>query len=346
MRENKSPIQTMNIVPGNVVKQILEKSCKEVVNIVKDTYAAHERGETINPDSYFLRYPNQTTDRIIALPASIQTEQYNLSGIKWIASFPNNILNGLPRASAVLILNRNSNGYPYAILESAMISSARTAASAVLATNVILGQDGRRTIESIGVIGSGIIARTILDQLAEHGWAGNEINIHDINPSSAEGLKSRVELNGNFKMTKTTSLLEAMESELVIFATSAGTPYTPETFRFTGKQLILNISLRDIHPNQIIEAQNLFDDVDHCMKANTSPHLAEKQAGNRCFATGTINQLIQGTIEINSKEATIYSPFGMGILDLAVGQYVYEYAMREGLAIEIPNFFGDTERWT
>ena len=45
----------------------------------------------------------------------------------------------------------------------------------------------------------------------------------------------------------------------------------PNTFK--AGQVVLNISLRDIAPEIILNACNVFDDVEHCMKANTSPHL-------------------------------------------------------------------------
>ncbi|GAE70526.1 ornithine cyclodeaminase [Cutibacterium acnes JCM 18909] len=62
----------------------------------------------------------------------------------------------------------------------------------------------------------------------------------------------------------------------MLLATSAGTPYVPMSVRFQPNQLVLNISLRDLHPETIRTANNVFDDVEHCLKANTTPHLLEK----------------------------------------------------------------------
>lgn len=41
----------------------------------------------------------------------------------------------------------------------------------------------------------------------------------------------------------------------------------------------------------------------------------------------------------------IFSPFGLGVLDLAVGAFVLGEARKDGTAIEVPNFFGETRRW-
>ena len=56
--------------------------------------------------------------------------QDGLSGVKWIASYPDNHKIGLPRASAVIVLNDAEHGHPIACMEGSIISAVRTAASA------------------------------------------------------------------------------------------------------------------------------------------------------------------------------------------------------------------------
>ena len=73
----------------------------------------------------------------------------------------------LARASAVLILNDGATGYPVACIEAALISSTRTAASAALAAERISPKPFEGTI---GVIGTGVIARTTIEWLLFRGW--------------------------------------------------------------------------------------------------------------------------------------------------------------------------------
>ena len=93
-------------------------------------------GASVNPQSVFLRFPDRPNARIIGLPSHLSAP-WEVSGIKWIASYPDNIRAGLPRASAVLIINSHEHGYPLACLEASIISAARTAASAVLAARYL-----------------------------------------------------------------------------------------------------------------------------------------------------------------------------------------------------------------
>ena len=52
----------------------------------------------------------------------------NFAGIKWIASFPDNIEKSIPRAHSVVILNDSSTGQPVAIINTPLLSILRTAA--------------------------------------------------------------------------------------------------------------------------------------------------------------------------------------------------------------------------
>src|SRR3954452_439311 len=122
------------VLSGKQVNSVLAGSEKSVVDIVENAYRIHGGGQTVNPPSYFLRFPDRPSDRIIALPASIGGE-VQVAGVKWISSFPQNVAAGIPRASAVLILNDHDTGYPFACLESSIISASRTAASAALAAD-------------------------------------------------------------------------------------------------------------------------------------------------------------------------------------------------------------------
>ncbi|WP_435884682.1 hypothetical protein [Streptomyces toxytricini] len=88
-----------------------------------------------------------------------------------------------------------------------------------------------------------------------------------------------------------------------------------------------------------------MDDVDHCLKAQTSPHLAEQLTGGRDFLTGTLGALLEGRITLDPARPTVFSPFGLGILDLAVGHHVLHAAKARGGVVEIPDFIGETERW-
>src|ERR671925_1521509 len=173
----------LSIINGKTVGDLIHAHLAEGIDVVRDAYLVHAKGQSVNPDSYFLRFPDKPDCRIIALPAYLG-DGFHVAGLKWIASYPGNVRRGFPRASAVLVLNSYDTGYPFAILESSIISAARTAASAALAAYWLNGQS--RRAHALGIVGTGFIARYIYEFLVDTGWSIEEVRLYDTSPLEGE----------------------------------------------------------------------------------------------------------------------------------------------------------------
>ncbi|HSO00825.1 MAG TPA: 2,3-diaminopropionate biosynthesis protein SbnB [Candidatus Nanopelagicales bacterium] len=332
-----------SIVPGKVIHAIVHGDIEGCTTRVKDAYLAHADGRSVNPDSYFLRFPEKPSSRIIALPAYLGGD-IDVSGIKWIASYPENIKRGIPRASAVLILNSYETGYPFACLEASIISAARTAGSAALAAEWMNG--GRREVRSLGIIGNGLIARYIYTFLLALGWSIDEVLLHDLDPAESERFADHVCRSERHRRISRMPDMESTirGSDLLVLATVAGTPYIHDPALFSHAPIVLNVSLRDLAPEILLSSYNIVDDVEHVMKAGTSPHLAEQMSGGRSFVTGTLAQLMRRERRVDRSQPIIFSPFGLGVLDLAVGKWVYDVARSRGDAVVVGDFFHELMR--
>ena len=95
----------------------------------------------------------------------------------------------------------------------------------------------------------------------------------------------------------------------------------------------------------VLASTNIVDDIEHCMKASTSPHLAEQLTGNRDFLHGTLDDVITGRVLVPADRPLVFSPFGLGVLDLAVGKYVYDEVVRSGELHVIDDFFHELRRY-
>src|SRR5688572_1754983 len=333
----------LSIVNGKTVFDIIRVHRDECIEIVRDAYLAHADGRSVNPDSYFLRFPEKPDCRIIALPAYLGNG-FDVAGLKWIASYPANIQRGFPRASAVLVLNSYDTGYPFAILDSSIISAARTAASAVLAAYWLNGRSHRA--QSLGIVGTGFIARYVYDFLIETGWAIEDVRLYDRSPLESEKFRDTTcRLDRHRTVTVVSDAAQLVRAcDLIAFTTVASAPHIADASLFEHNPVVLHISLRDLAPGILLRSQNVVDDVEHVMKANTSPHLAEQQTGNRDFVTGTLAEIMTGRRSVDRSRPIIFSPFGMGILDLAVGKWVYEHAVAAGQDLRLSNFFYEVVR--
>jgi ornithine cyclodeaminase len=67
--------------------------------------------------------------------------------------------------------------------------------------------------------------------------------------------------------------------------------------------------------------------------------------GNRDFVSGTLVDVLDKKFELDRDRPRIFSPFGLGVLDLAVGNFVLDVAKSSGAAIAVPDFFSNSARW-
>jgi ornithine cyclodeaminase len=342
--EQRPGVPPFAVISGAQVQAALARREREIVDLVEAVYRLHGAGDSVNPPSYFLRFPDRPTSRIIALPASIGGP-IRVDGLKWIASFPDNVAVGIPRASAVLILNDHDTGYPFACLEASIISASRTAASAALAAERL--SRGRPRPTSIGFVGTGLIARYIHTYLAGTGWSFDQIGVHDTAADSAAGFRGYLERTGTSAPITEHDTAEGLirASDLIVFATVAGAPHVHQRSWFDHNPLVLHVSLRDLDPDILLTAANIVDDVDHCLKADTSPHLVEQRTGNRDFISGTLDDVLTGRVTPPTDRPVIFSPFGLGVLDLAVSKYVYDHTAATGQLHTVDDFFTDLRRY-
>jgi N-[(2S)-2-amino-2-carboxyethyl]-L-glutamate dehydrogenase len=332
----------LSIINGKTVSEIIRAHRSECIDVVRDAYLAHADGHSVNPDSIFLRFPEKPDCRIIALPAFVGNG-VGVAGLKWIASYPGNVQRGFPRASAVLVLNNYETGYPFAILESSIISAARTAASAALAAYWLNGES--RRVDALGIVGTGFIARYVYDFLVDTGWTIREVRLYDKSPVESEKFKRtacRLEHHRSVAVVPHVADLLSV-SDLIVFTTVAPAPHI-DTWLFHHNPLVLHLSLRDLAPEILLRCQNVVDDVEHVMRASTSLHLTEQLAGNRSFVTGTLAEIMLGRRSVNRSRPIVFSPFGLGILDVAVGKWVYDQAVAAGRERRVTDFFFETVR--
>ena len=325
------------ILSGEEIHELLAGQETAVIDAVAQAYCTHGTGQSSLPHSTFLSFPDNPANRIIALTAYLGGE-FNTAGVKWIASFPENTKEGMDRASAVLILNSTTNGRPKAIMESSIISARRTAASAALAAKLLIQEKA----PVAGLIGCGLIQFEILRFLRSTCPEIRQILLFDLDKTAAEAFRDRYA--AEFPEVRPQIVDERDEvlrnASLISFATTAGRPYVKSLDICPPGAVVLHVSLRDLCPEAILACDNIVDDIDHVCRAQTSIHLAEQQTGNRQSIRCTLPDILRGTAQPRKDERSIavFSPFGLGILDIALGELVLQLARQKGLGQELRSF--------
>jgi ornithine cyclodeaminase len=326
----------MRILNRDDVARAMKDQELAVLGAVQRAYVAHNEGQTQVPYSTFLRPPDTPDSRIIALPAYVGGRDPAI-GIKWISSFPSNVDRGQQRASAVSVLNDLETGYPVAIMESSRISAARTAASAALASHVL---HGGNHVHTVGLIGCGTINRATLTYLKLTHPEIRSVVVHDAVPGHAEIAAGQLARDLPDISVSAGDVGAALRADTVSIATTDST-YWLDLAGYPDRavpQVVLHLSLRDLSVPSVLRAFNVVDDVDHALQKETSLHLAEQEVGHRAFVHATIGQLITGSPLRMPGTTAIFSPFGLGVLDLAVSAQILRVAVADGIGTTVTGF--------
>ncbi len=327
------------ILGGPEVQSLLAGHNREVMQAVRDAYVAHQAGKSCLPHSVFVRFPDRVKERIIALPGYLGGER-EVAGIKWISSFPGNHDLGISRASAIMVMNSLKTGRPEVVLEGSLISAARTAASAALGCDMIHAPG---PIGTLGVVGCGLINREIMRFVSTLGRRIDRVLVLDVDPKRAEQFGASLsDILPGVPVRSAASMHEVLASSSVVsFATTAVEPTVTDLSMCPSGATILHISLRDLVADVVLKTDNIVDDVDHALRANTSLHLAEMKVGHRQFVRGTLAEICTGAQARrgSAQGVSVFSPFGLGVLDLAVAQWVIDQAIKRGLGARVGGFF-------
>jgi len=325
------------IIGAGEVEAALEGREESVLNAVQSAYETHSRGASSLPHSSFLRFPDSDKDRIICLPAYLG-DNYQLAGVKWIASMPDNVARGMERASAVMILNDRLTGRPKAVIEGSIISKQRTAASAALASRVLANGEPN----AIGFVGCGPINLAVAQFLAVVWPNVSRFMAFDLDPVRAEGFGETLLANRSAATFSVASSLDELLSEcqMVAFGTTAITPYIEDLDACPRGATILHVSLRDLSADTILSNHNIVDDLDHVNRAATSIHLASQQVGHTDFVHSSLGDILLGKVDLPGRDQRklIFTPFGLGVLDLAVADLVMSTLAENGGGTQVRSF--------
>lgn len=317
---NERLINDIGINWGSIVDQLVQA----VKCIEKDDYS-----QPIKP---YLRY-RDLKNRIIAMPGFLGND-FNMAGIKWIASFPDNINKGIPRAHSVVVLNQADTGQPVAIINTSLLSVIRTASVSGVVMRYF---DKARKLENfnLGIVGFGPIGQYHLKMCNElFGDKISKVYLYDLRPID----KNMIDPAYRDKVCIVDSWEEAYDdSDVFITCTVSKASYIDRKPK--EGSLLLNVSLRDFKVGiyDYISNNIIVDDWEEVCRENTDIENMFKEKGLKKEATKSIVDVVCNEClkDYDKKEALMFNPMGMAVFDMAVGTYYYNRAKETNKCIEL-----------
>lgn len=293
------------------------------IDVMEDTVWCMEKKQFAQPLKPYLRY-RDLKNRIIAMPAFVGGP-INKAGIKWIASFPDNIKKGIPRAHSVVILNEADTGEPVAIICTALLSIIRTAS--VSGMMIRHYRKSRHTDHvNVGIIGFGPIGQYHLKMcLAVLGESIGRVFVYDIRSIDPQILRE-----SGVAVEVVSSWEEAyLNSDIVMTCTVSDAPYIDKQPK--PGSLHLNISLRDYKSSVFpwFKDSIIVDDWEEVCRENTDIEKMHVDKGLQAEQTRSIIDVVAYNCleEYSRTSAIMFNPMGMGVFDIALGNFYYLQAM-------------------
>lgn len=297
----------------------------QTIDVIEDAVKALGNKDFSQPIKPYLRY-GDPKNRIIAMPAFVGGD-INKAGIKWIASFPDNIKHGIARANSALILNKAETGEVESIINTAMLSMVRTASITGLFVRYFEKNRDLKDI-NVGIIGFGPIGQNHLQMCkATLGDKVAKYYLYDKRPIiNAEELSK----DTNSEIIVTDNWEDVYDnSDIFITCTVTDAPYVDRKPKKGA--LILNISLRDFKSEvyQYFKDTIIVDDWEEVCREKTTIEDWNLEFGLQEKDTKTIvDVVVNDCIKDYSEDQNImFNPMGMAVFDVAMGTYYYRKAM-------------------
>ena len=313
-----------------------------VIHDVERAYVLTEQGNVLVPGKCVMRWGSTPEDenvfgRINAMPGYIGGE-YDMAGIKWIGSGPQNYKKGLPRASVTIILNDPDTKLPLCVADGTEVSAKRTGASGGVAMKLL----SRADASVMTICGAGAQGRTQLEAALIVRPTIRKVYVYDIRMESAQRFaqEAMAKYEGIEVIPVETPEAAIRESDIIVTVTLANEPIVHSAWLKKGC-LLMNMADYEVSYDCVRKADKIVVDNWETIKhrlVSTVALMAHEGLVRDEDIHAQLGQILDGskTGRENDEEIIYFNAVGTGVLDLAVATRCYHEAVKTGRGTKIP----------
>ncbi len=276
--------------------------------------------------------PHQGTT--LVMPAYLQ-ESDDLA-VKVVSVFPQNVKQGQPTISAMVLLLDSKNGRPLAIMEGASLTAVRTGAGSGAATDLL----ARKDAAVVAILGSGVQARTQLEAVCAVRYI-QEVCVYS--PNHEHTVQFAREMKGRGRIPQFVRMMNSAETavrgaDIICTATNSTNPVFSYDSIKSGTHIngvgSFLPTMQEIDEKTVRESLLIVD----------SREAALEEAGDLIIPiqNGTINEghihaelgeIVAGLKpgRTNNEQITFFKSVGVAVQDAAAAQIALQNAEKMGL---------------
>jgi len=318
---------------GRDVQKLEGHDATKAISDMERVFSLFDNKDVRTPDKVSMGFGNsiaeeKTKGRINAMPGYLGGE-YEMAGIKWIGSNPGNLAKGLPRASALTILNDPETKFPLAILDGTGISAVRTGAVGGLAAKYL----AKKISKTLTIIGAGLQAETQLKSvLIAHPELEN-IYVFDIAEERAMLFAEEMSRGTGKKIQAVKDAISYSQvSDILITVTGSAVPVIDDGWINPGC-LYINVGGFECSFETVQKADvKVVDNWEAVKHRNTSAIAKMANTGllSEPYIDAELGAIINGKKKgrISDSQMVYFNCVGMGIEDIAIATRVFRAAQK------------------
>lgn len=311
-------------------------SMESAIADLEEVFRLYDEKKCILPGKVVMKRPEpnseETTGRINAMPGYVGGD-IDMAGIKWIGSGPSNPFKyGLPRASAIIILNDPETKMPLALMDGTLISAIRTGA----VTGICAKYMAPSQTKVVGLFGAGAQSRTQLMAIKTALPHIEKALVCDVSAERASKFAEEMSKHLNICVEADPDRLHVIEtSDIIVTATTATEPIVHGNEIHHGCYLA-HLGDNEVDEELILKADKIFIDdweTDKHRMGDTIAYMYRDGKIDDSKISGSVSDLISGNKKgrDNDDQLTYSCNVGLGLYDIAIAARVYRYALQHGI---------------
>ncbi|MHC1631398.1 MAG: alanine dehydrogenase [Methanotrichaceae archaeon] len=313
------------------VKSLL--TMDDAIDAVEEGFREHSLGRTQMPPKSYLYYEKYNGD-LRTMPAYL--EGLDVTGVKIVNAHPENSKKGLPTVMAMIILNSPQTGAPLALMGGSYLTGMRTGAAGMIAAKYL----ARKNSNTIGIVGSGVQARTQLLGLSKL-FEIETVKVADVSLDLCNNFEVNCRAFLNCNYLPTTDVKKVCDCDILVTVTPSRSPVVKNEWVSEGTHInAIGADAKgkqELDTDLLLRAKVVVDDIAQAAHSGEVNVSVSQGKMNLEKIHAQIGDIVTGKAPSreNDDEITIFDSTGLAVQDIATANKVYQKAIKKGLGTKL-----------